>query len=436
MPNPENPVVAVYLDAIRQAPLPFYAYMVATAENYELLSGISSKTGDFSQLCLSYRVEMIKLVNLELQSIDGPPSDHLIGAIIVLIANYVLFAGQVRIASLESAHASRFRSPLRTAQFIHIYSMRPLRSPHTEALVRLMIMKGGCSKIALPGVASTVALSVLQFCRYQYIQCFRPLLIHTRCDLVHASQTNSQLYILSIDPPSLTSLVDLRVVVSSSPLMIWERLPILPGQLSQLAQAVEALSLVNNALEWYLRGSIPSIEYPDLVNARNAAQYLLLSIMPAYRIEQNLCLETVSEDLFEVARLGLRIFSNIVIFPMNPAGGTARILSFALRDALTNALTWYTEASWREVTELCKDLLLWSFVLGGVQADDDHEDRRQNRRWFLTQFTELSSLVNVSTWDQVKECLSAVLWSEPVLSLAAWEFWNDSQEGIVINERG
>jgi hypothetical protein len=434
MPNPENPVVAVYLEAIRQAPLPYYAYMVATAENYELLSGISSKTGDFSQLCLSYRVEMIKLVNLELQSINGPPSDHLIGAIIVLIANYVLFAGQVRIASLDSAHASRFRSPLRTAQFIHIYSMRTLRSPHTEALVRLMIMKGGCSKIALPGVASTVALSVLQLLHYWCINIFRPLLIPTRCDLVHASQTNSPLYILAIEPPSLTSLVDLRLVVSSSPLMIWERLPILPGQLARLAQTVEALSLVNNALEWYLRGSIPSIEFPDLINARNAAQYLLLSLVPSYRIEQNLCLETVGEHLLEVARLGLRIFSNIVIFPMNPAGGTARILSLALRDALTDALTWCTEASWREVTDSCKELLLWSFVLGGLQADDDHDDRGQIRKWFLTQFTEFSSLVNVSTWDQVKECLSAVLWSESVLSLAAWEFWNDSRERMMINE--
>lgn len=160
MPNPKNPVVTRYLEAIRQAPLAFYAYMVGTAENYELLSGASSRTKGFSQLCLSYRIEMIKLVNEELQSISGPPSDNLLGAIVVLAGNYVLFAGQVKMASLESAHASRFRSPLRTAQFIHIYSSRPFRSPHSEALVRLVGMKGGCSKIQLPGVASTVELSV------------------------------------------------------------------------------------------------------------------------------------------------------------------------------------------------------------------------------------------------------------------------------------
>jgi len=162
MPNPKNPAVTMYLKAIQQAPLAFYAYMVGTAENYELLSGASSRTKGFSQLCLSYRIEMIKLVNEELQSMSGPPSDNLLGAIVVLAANYVLFAGQVKITSLEDAHASRFRSPLRTAQFIHIYTSRPFRSPHSEALVRLVGMKGGCSKIQLPGVASTVELSVSQ----------------------------------------------------------------------------------------------------------------------------------------------------------------------------------------------------------------------------------------------------------------------------------
>lgn len=163
MPNPENPVVARYLEAIRQSPLAFYAYMIGTAENYELLSGISSRTKVFSQLCLSYRIEMINLINLELQSITGPPSDNLLGAIVVLAGNHVLFAGgQTRIASLDSVNASRFRSPLRTAQFIHIYSSRPFRSPHSAALLRLTAMKGGCSQIALPGVASTVALSVSQ----------------------------------------------------------------------------------------------------------------------------------------------------------------------------------------------------------------------------------------------------------------------------------
>ncbi|KIW56605.1 hypothetical protein PV05_05253 [Exophiala xenobiotica] len=66
MPDPENPAVTAYLEAIRQAPLAFYAYMVGTAENYELLGGVSSRIKGFSQLCLSYRIKMIELINQEI----------------------------------------------------------------------------------------------------------------------------------------------------------------------------------------------------------------------------------------------------------------------------------------------------------------------------------------------------------------------------------
>lgn len=249
--------------------------------------------------------------------------------------------------------------------------------------------------------------------------------MRSRCDLVHASQTDSQLYILPMDPPNLTSLVDLSLAVSSSPLVIWKQLPIFPGRRSQLLQVVEALSLASNALEWYIKGSVPSIEFPEIVNARNAAQYLLLSLAPAPMDEQDSSPENVGTHLFEVARYGLKIFSNIVIFPMNPAGGTARILTLALQ----NALTLCIEANpWQELPSSCKQLLLWSFVLGGLQADDDRDNKGQNRRWFVTKFTEFFSLTDVLTWDQVKECLSAVLWSDSVLSLPAWEFWNDAHE--------
>lgn len=230
-----------------------------------------------------------------------------------------------------------------------------------------------------------------------------------------------------MDPPSLISLVDMRAVVSSSLPTIWVQLPISPAHRPQLIEAVEALSLVTDALEWYLGGSAPSIEFSDLVSARNAAQYLLLSLMPPTPYDQHPHSSQVGDHIFEVARRGLGIFSNIVLFPMNPTGGTAKILSLALKDALT----WCTKAiPWQEFSEPCKRILLWSIVLGGVQADDDSECEGQTRTWFLTQFVQLSSLVSVSSWEQVKEWLLGVLWSDSVLTLAAWEFWKDAREGL------
>lgn len=160
MPNIVNPVNESYLEAVRSSRLAFYTYMVGTAANYELVSGTNAKTKPFSRLCLSYRINMIKLVSREIQEMNGPPSDDLLMAIVVLAANSAAFAGRSECGSLEAVKSSRFMSPLRTAQFINVYSAHQFPRIHTEVLVQLLIMKGGCAKIKSPWVAGVVALSV------------------------------------------------------------------------------------------------------------------------------------------------------------------------------------------------------------------------------------------------------------------------------------
>lgn len=168
MPNILNPVNEAYLEAVRSSPLAFYAYMVGISENYELLSGTNAKTKLFSRLCLSYRINMVKLISQEIQEMNGPPSDNLLGAIVVLVGSSAAFASRDECGSLEVVTPSRFMSPLRTAQFINVYSTHSFPSAHSEALVRLLIMKGGCSKIKSPGVASVVSLLVNPYFIYTH----------------------------------------------------------------------------------------------------------------------------------------------------------------------------------------------------------------------------------------------------------------------------
>jgi hypothetical protein len=158
MPNIANPVNHAYLENLRHSPLAFYAYMVGTGENYELLTGISTRNAAVSQLCLAYRVKLIQYMNKEIQHMSGAPSDELLGAIVVLAGHSVMFTGDVRQAPLDTLQTSRFRSPLSTAQFLNVYSARPFMSTHTAALIKMVAMKGGCAKIESPGVASVVAL--------------------------------------------------------------------------------------------------------------------------------------------------------------------------------------------------------------------------------------------------------------------------------------
>ncbi|KIW82118.1 hypothetical protein Z517_05145 [Fonsecaea pedrosoi CBS 271.37] len=409
-PNVVNPVNDAYMESIRSSPLAFYAYMVASAENYELLSGPNMKTKAFTKLCLAYRVEMIKLVNQEIEEMTGPPSDELLGAIIVLAGNSAGFINQARGSFLKVAKPSRFHSPLRTAQFLHVYSTNPFPSAHSEALVRLVIMKGGCSQIQSVGVASVVAL----------------------CDLVIASQTNSRLYVLPMSPPTFAAVQDLSHLLTKSgikwdsPYAVWSQLPLRPSVRPELLQTVRAMLAANTALDCYLSKYGPSMVFADIVNARNDAQYLLLSLLPTTEVddETHSISETFSDHIYDIARIALRIYSNLILFPMNPSGGTSRILAGALREAIMES---ERANPWQLFPDTCKRMMLWALVLGGIQVDDGVTDANAERTWFVEQLADVMSFIDVLSWHQVEECLAAFMWLDIILNPTAVELWADAR---------
>ncbi|KIY01082.1 uncharacterized protein Z520_02634 [Fonsecaea multimorphosa CBS 102226] len=408
--NLNNPVVDTYLEAIRSSPLAFYAYIVGTAENYELLSGSNFKTKAFTKLCLAYRVEMIKLVNQEIQEMTGPPSDELLGAIIVLAGNSAAFISRAKGSFFKVPQPSRFDSPLRTAQFIHVYSANPFPSAHSEALVRLVVMKGGCSEIKSPGVASTAAL----------------------CDLVTASQTNSKLYIIPMSPPTLAAVQHLSDLMTTAEIKwdvrttTWSRLPLSSPWRHELLQAVQAMLVVNTVVDCYLRRNGPAMVFADIVNARNDAQYLLLSLLPSSEADDEMrsTSQKFSEHIYEISRIALRIYSNLVLFPMNPSGGTSTILAGALRKAIIES---ESANPWQLFPDTCKRMMLWALVLGGIQVDDSVIDAREERSWFVEQLAEVMSFIDILTWRQVEDCLTSFMWLDIVLTPAAVELWADAR---------
>ncbi|OAP57230.1 hypothetical protein AYL99_07968 [Fonsecaea erecta] len=410
-PNVVNPVNDAYLEAIRSSRLAFYAYMVGTAENYEMLSGINFSSKAFTKLCLAYRVEMIKLVNQEIQEMTGPPSDELLGAIIVLAGNSAGYLSRTKGSLVKAAKPSRFNSPLRTAQFLHVYSTNPFPSAHSEALVRLAIMKGGCAQIKSPGVASTAAL----------------------CDLVNASQTNSQLYIIPMSPPTLAPLKALSDLIATAGLRwdldttAWSHLPLNPPRKDEFLTTVQAMLDVNTAVGCYLNKNGPAMVFADIVNARNDAQYLLLSLSPTNEVD-NESLSTLvqsAEHMYEISRTALRIYSNLLLFPMNPSGGTSRILAAALRKAIVAS---ESVNPWQLLPDTCKRMLLWALMLGGIQVDDGVIDARAERSWFVERLADVMLFIDTLTWRQVEDCLASFMWLDIILNPAAVELWADARK--------
>jgi hypothetical protein len=204
----------------------------------------------------------------------------------------------------------------------------------------------------------------------------------------------------------------------------WHQIPIADRRRPQFFSALEAILVVSNALDLYLKTDQSEIAFADIINARNDAQYLLLSLPPApIEIVDNPNHdqeEDISEQIYELTRLALRIYSNLVLFPMNPAGGTSTTLAFALNDALLKS---ETTSSWIQLSYTSKRLLLWILTLGVLQIDDSVNGMEKERAWFMDRVAATREAVGLLSWYQVKECLASFVWSEHVLTLAAWEVW-------------
>jgi hypothetical protein len=235
-----------------------------------------------------------------------------------------------------------------------------------------------------------------------------------------------------MSPPTLAGLQDLSQLVAEKgnnsvlPITLWNHLPVCRDRRPELLQAVQAMSEVNTALDWYLREDGPALTFADIVAARNDAQYLLLCLSPTTETAQDALLgsEALSGHIYEIGRISLRIYSNLVLFPMNPGAGTGRILAGALREAIIQS---NSASTWRLLSDTCKRMLLWALMLGGIQVDDGVLDAEEERSWFVEQFAEVSSSIGILTWQQVEECLSSFMWLDIVLNAAAVELWVDGR---------
>jgi hypothetical protein len=236
-------------------------------------------------------------------------------------------------------------------------------------------------------------------------------------------------------PPTLAGFQDLSQVVAEEkglvpPITVWDDLPVSRHRRPEFLQAILAMSVVNTALDWYLQGVGPAMTFAGLVHARNDAQYLLLCLSPTIETVYNtpLSSEALGENIYEIGRISLRIYSNLVLFPMNPRGGTGGILAGALREAILQS---NNASPWRLLPNTCKRMLLWALMLGGIQVDDGVVYAEEERAWFVEQLAEVSSSIGLLTWQQVEECLSSFMWLDFVLNPAAVGLWVDVRMKIM-----
>ena len=190
--------------------------------------------------------------------------------------------------------------------------------------------------------------------------------------------------------------------------------------ISAIAHTTETLNL------YHLKGRPVSL-FAHLVQSRNRAHYLTLSLQTRdtqpsndSKVENALEQEALSSSsqnsyVFEVIRLSLLIYNNLVIFPLPLSIGLDSRLARTLKHTLCSALSFNPSLPHRYT-----ELLLWSVVLGGI---GDHKGT--DRVWYERQCKELLDLrPDIRKWHNLERLLTSFLWSDFVLNEEAVKFWS------------
>lgn len=145
-----NPVSSAWLQCAMQHPVAYHAFIYgATLHLLSIYNG-RELTKSAPIMRLSHKIQTIKLVNEQLRNLDGPASDALIMAVVIMSIH-----GSRDDTVYPKVHP---RSPLANSQYLHVYGNMVNDEQHIQATLMLINQKGGLESIEVFGMADTMAL--------------------------------------------------------------------------------------------------------------------------------------------------------------------------------------------------------------------------------------------------------------------------------------
>jgi len=289
------------------------------------------------------------------------------------------------------------QGPLTTLQLLHIYGGRlETVQVHLQGLAKMLILRGGLSKIKLPGLAQAISFG----------------------DVVLASQTLARPMLPYV--PMHDDVVGLLNTASrkTHPLVgLGKGFRVLPEMLGHAHDEVSKLLVV---LRWMIQytfavddyvQSRPEAQVPRaLMDQRNFVQHNLMQLMPDAS-------ETTDEHaMCRLARLGTFVYSLLVVFPLPAvAAPFARLSS----DVIVQLSLPDVQARWNEAA----DLILWVTVMGAIASVGTPD-----RAWYLATLDRLTRQLDINSWTAMKERMKLFLWFEYTNDSDGLKLWREIEE--------
>lgn len=159
-------------------------------------------------------------------------------------------------------------------------------------------------------------------------------------------------------------------------------------------------------LDQYLRETASAPSLPSLVRARSVFQHRMTSLQPI-----DMTCAIFDEQIREICRVTLLIFSNMVFFPLPHVSGVNTRLVASLRYSIS--------ITGDEFFLQNLELMTWALMVGGIAAFPT-----EHRSWFASTFRN-NLIWHANDWSEVEGILGAHLWWDYVCEDAGKMFWKE-----------
>jgi hypothetical protein len=391
--GPASKVSDVWVASAMRSPALLSAFIYGTLSHEFVLDRMESgaPTKERRQKMLQIMVaesESISRINRALQDPEAQKTDELLMA--VFLMGYSRYDDAV-----FSPQRNPHKSPLNDIQWANIYSYLDYDEVHVGGLIRLLEIRGGIDAIELHGLPEMMSLATVMFSSKFLHKPLFPFIPIIKTNGRHKQP----------DWPSPIQYL-LRMYTGGK----FPKLQAL-GVPSDMVGLFEDIYTYNAVVELYMQGiftgSFAGSDAPVMADRRNWIQHRALSLDSAEELGI-----TDTCPAYEAIRLATLTYCLLTIFPLVPIMAPYPRLTTQLRQALCNE--WH---GWNSAPEY----FLWCLVVGGIASTQS-----KTTAWFAAILSQVAAARNLSSWADIKEVITSVLWLGPICDDRGEELWKNA----------
>ncbi|KAI1616070.1 hypothetical protein EDD36DRAFT_460966 [Exophiala viscosa] len=334
--------------------------------------------------CLQYLMKDMRLIQ---DGINEPSDSLLIGT--AALASH----GELRSKRSMAADPRVQISPVAKTQNIDVYSSGQMEPVHMQAFYLLASQRGGLQACQLHGLADI--LEIIDLC------------FATRALAIPQFESRHTTFLVQ-----LTGTFNFDAEAQALLQRFGEAF-LESAELQPLHLTIHHMRTVVAALDQYVREGQKPASLPKLLQARNAVQYLLLSVSARKSASDT------ADCLVDMCRLGLLIFSNMVLFPLPTESGVAEMLVGALRGRLLES---HVLEGHVDIWSQRSDLLTWIVTLGTMAATSTAYSQ-----WYTQYLADMMPVGHLPGWHHLEETvLSKYAWWKYTCSNSGEGIWLES----------